>query len=395
MMRMFMSILAVGLFLAPLGCAQTTNQVANAVGTFGLKFFSQVQEGAPKNYVFSPYSISAAFASILPVTSGETRSEIQSTLGLDTLISQEMVIFNARHLSPEGKVASLANGWFVQKGLRLSAPIRHNSALVQEVDFASNPEGARRKINKFVSKATRDLIKEVFPPGSVTRNTQLALANSLYFESEWQNHFKSELTKTGDFHGLGGKKEKATLMTVQHLKLDFKEIPELEAKAIAFPYDGGAYHMLIIVPDQPDGLQALIDHSSDPMGFSTFVEGYTRTPFSNVVLPKFSIQTSIDALQKPLSKMGLESIFRTDSADLRIVEGGGLALDEAVHKALIEVDEIGTRATAATGFGLIPLSARIDGGDFVVDRPFMYLLANRDGNTVLFMGTVVSPGVKA
>lgn len=62
-----------------------------------------------------------------------------------------------------------------------------------------------------------------------------------------------------------------------------------------------------------------------------------------------------------------------------------------LHKAVIEVNELGTEAAAATGISIAAMS--LDVGPKVVfnaDHPFAYVLA--DGQTVLFVGDYVGIG---
>ena len=48
--------------------------------------------------------------------------------------------------------------------------------------------------------------------------------------------------------------------------------------------------------------------------------------------------------------MGLTDLFDANKADLsRISRGGGLYVTDAIHKAVIDVNEEGTVASAATG----------------------------------------------
>lgn len=63
---------------------------------------------------------------------------------------------------------------------------------------------------------------------------------------------------------------------------------------------------------------------------------------------------------------------------------------QAVHKATLDVDEAGTKATAVTGIGITPYSARIF-DTLVFDRPFMIFIVDQTTNNVLFMGKIVNP----
>lgn len=61
---------------------------------------------------------------------------------------------------------------------------------------------------------------------------------------------------------------------------------------------------------------------------------------------------------------------------------------QALHKAVIEVDEVGTTAAAATTSGITPFSLP---KTFTVDRPFFFFIYHEDTNCMLFMGRVIDP----
>ena len=68
--------------------------------------------------------------------------------------------------------------------------------------------------------------------------------------------------------------------------------------------------------------------------------------------------------------------------------------DEAIHKTHISLNEKGTKAAAVTYFGLKAATAMKDENkyiDIVFNRPFMYIIKDKDSNELLFMGTVYTP----
>ncbi|HEY9831673.1 MAG TPA: serpin family protein, partial [Stenomitos sp.] len=65
-----------------------------------------------------------------------------------------------------------------------------------------------------------------------------------------------------------------------------------------------------------------------------------------------------------------------------------LSLSKVVHKTFVNVDENGTEAAAATASGL---SASKDIHSFRVNRPFIFLIRDRQSDSILFLGRVVNP----
>jgi len=72
-----------------------------------------------------------------------------------------------------------------------------------------------------------------------------------------------------------------------------------------------------------------------------------------------------------------------------MVEGGGLHLATVEHEAVIEVDEQGTRAAAATGGAM----ASSHGPTIEINRPFLYVIRDQGAGTILFVGRVTDPTV--
>jgi serpin B len=65
-----------------------------------------------------------------------------------------------------------------------------------------------------------------------------------------------------------------------------------------------------------------------------------------------------------------------------------LHIAAVVHKAYVDVNELGTEAAAATGigFGLTSLPPR-----FIADRPFVFLIRDNRSGSVLFLGRLMNP----
>ena len=61
-----------------------------------------------------------------------------------------------------------------------------------------------------------------------------------------------------------------------------------------------------------------------------------------------------------------------------------LFLDDVIHKAVVEVDEKGTKA-AATAVGVESASMPIT---FKADHPFMFMIKDNKNDAILFLGQV-------
>lgn len=67
----------------------------------------------------------------------------------------------------------------------------------------------------------------------------------------------------------------------------------------------------------------------------------------------------------------------------------GIYISKVLHKAVIEVNEEGSAAAAATVVEMKE-SAALDPVSFVADRPFVFIIADDTTGTILFMGKLSS-----
>ena len=125
-----------------------------------------------------------------------------------------------------------------------------------------------------------------------------------------------------------------------------------------------------------------------------------QTIFSNnktkvnveVSLPKFKIQSTID-MNEVLKSLGIRDLFDEDYADLSNIGKlmPPLFVSDVLQKAVIEVDETGSEAAAATVVkGRVSRVQKVF-EVFKVDRPFVFLLRDLQTGMLLFQGRVTNP----
>lgn len=83
---------------------------------------------------------------------------------------------------------------------------------LEKTDFRTNPESVRERINEWVSNMTKGHIRDLLPGGSITEDTDLVLANAVYFKGLWAHRFEPSNSKRDIFYASGSQNSVVTFM---------------------------------------------------------------------------------------------------------------------------------------------------------------------------------------
>jgi serpin B len=155
-------------------------------------------------------------------------------------------------------------------------------------------------------------------------------------------------------------------------------------RALALPLRGQALELLIIVPDDFASFEQQLD--ADVLAQ---VRENMATTVVSVGLPRFELETQLE-LTDELQALGMASPFVDDRSFDAIMERLGV-ITAVVHQTVIEVDEKGTEAAAATGIVITKTNALVPEAELVVDRPFLLAIRDAPTDTLLFFGRVLEP----
>ncbi|CAN9513436.1 unnamed protein product [Ophioblennius macclurei] len=208
------------------------------------------------------------------------------------------------------------------------------------------------------------------------------LLSYIYFKGTWATPFVPELTRDDVFNVDENKKVPIKMMNMEQ-DFDIYYDASVNTSVLHLPFNS-SNSMLLLLPDD----MATLESAICPGHVTKWLRWMKRRRY-DVSVPKFSIKSSY-SLNEVLTQMGMTDMF-SDRADLTgISEGQKLAVSEVVHKATLDVDEIGATATAATGIGITLLSFRhIPVIKF--DRPFMVVVTDRNAGDYLFIGRIMDP----
>lgn len=361
---------------------------ALAVTEFSVRLFQESREEG-ENTLVSPLSVLCALAMTANGARGETMAQMETLFGMPISELNEYLYVYTQAL-PEGKTyqLNLANSLWIRDDGRIQVEedfLRTNATWYDAGVYQAPFDNSTVKdINAWVSENTDGMIDHVLD--RVPEETVLYLINALCFEAQWKNIYYEHQVRDGVFTTEEGDARDVELMysnEYQYLEDD---------KAVGFMkfYDDEAYAFVALLPKEGVRLRDYI---------ASLTGENLRTMLSNVqdtkvetAIPKFQSEYTVE-MKEILQTLGMTDAFDPEQADLSGIgetSTGLLYINQVLHKTYIAMDEQGTKAGAATvvatGEGAAPPT---EVKTVYLDRPFLYLIVDREAGLPVFMGTVM------
>lgn len=356
-----------------------------------------VWETDHENLMISPLSISMALAMTINGAEGQTYGDMKEALYLSGMELDEIneafqsLIDLLVTVDPAVTVKIANSIWY-----RDELPVEQDfldrvreyfDARIQGLDF-QDPASVD-VINDWVAENTEGMIEEIID--EIPDHMVMYLINALYFKGDWLRPFDSDDTQPADFKLENGETVEVDMMEQEG---NFAIYSSNEVKLIELPYGDSLYTMTVLMP------------AAEYMPINQFVEekltadnlaGWrsslqAESAETTIKLPKFEFEYEID-YNDILKAMGMEIAFDEGAADFKgiaDVSPQNLFISEVKHKTFIRVDEEGSEAGAVTsvGVGIDSLPPQM-----IVDRPFVFIIYERESGTNLFMGVVKNPAL--
>ncbi|WP_246255321.1 serpin family protein [Cyclobacterium plantarum] len=366
---------------------------------FAMDLFHQFQKKEVPNQFYSPYSIHQALSMAMNGNEGEVLEEFVRVLryegmGLEEAneAAQSLTKF-LLELDPKVRL-SIANAiWYKQEwevNPDFEETVRNSfGAEVGGLDMA-NPQSVN-VINNWIEQNTEGLIKDMLD--AIPPNAAMYLVNAIYFKADWKYRFNASNTREAPFYVSPGNEVAVDMMRMEEAA-SLRYFSDGGLEYLEIPYSTGQYNMGVIISDD-----FALDEKLQGFSFEDLEYWRENANEANFILqmPKFKLRYKMDKMNEDLMAMGLEKPFHPSPMNFTKLFAHPtepMYISRVIHDALIEVDERGSEAAAAT---IVEVSYTSVGPHqprvFALDKPFVFLIQDKHSGAILFMGKLSDPSL--
>lgn len=368
--------------------------MTDAQNSFSFSLFEKsLQSDSDKsNVLISPPSIFMDFAMLYNGASGKTKTAMENALhingfDLETINSSQSELMTNLPKLDLGVTINMANAiWYSEdkepKSSFLSVNQDFYKAKIQKADF-NNPQ-TKTDINNWVNKNTKGKIPSIIE--NISPGETMFLLNAVYFKGQWKDEFNPKLTQNRVFHS------KAKDFEIPFMFKDKRQnyLRNQELRIVELPYGDGNFSMFILLPSKEKSVIELARKLN--LQYFSDLKSEMKSTSVKLYIPKWESSFSADNLKENLSSMGMGIAFENNAEFPNVFEKESTKISQIKHKTFIKVDEEGTEAAAATSIGMVTTSMPMPSEEEMdVNRPFMYLITEKDSGTIFFLGSVQDP----
>ena len=390
----------------------------SAQAGFSAELFRKIQnaeQDKDKNLLISPVSVSLALGMAMNGAKGETLTEMQKVLGggltADALngyyAGWSDYLLGERKVSYYGITEESRFDWITEKSAPVTLAnaiwIRDNEEMIHvpqpflqtTADYfragafkAPFDETTVADINNWCDENTHHMISKVID--RLSEIDVMVLANALTFEDVWATPYEDYKINDGKFKASNGEERDVQMLH------GTEGIYLSDGKATGFlkSYRDPRFCFAAVLPNEDITLDEYIagfdgEALDKLLSSGEGCEVITKTP-------KFCYDYSV-TMNDALSALGMPTAFLPGDADftgLNDAEGMDTWIGQVFHKAHIDLSESGTKAAAVTVITMSATGAMEEEPEkpkpkyVTLDRPFMFMILDRENNLPVFIGTV-------
>lgn len=375
-------------------------QTVDASTAFAMDLYQQLRKTDSPNRFFSPYSIHVALSMAMAGNEGEALEEYLEVLRFGDQTVEE-ANKGAKELTEfllqvDPKVKThIANSMWYRQDYLVKSTFRqvledYYKAEVAGIDVL-DPKSVDI-INGWIERNTEGLIKDMLD--EIPPNAVMYLVNAIYYKADWKYRFDAGKTKTEPFYITPDRPVEVDMMSLGEAAA-MKFYGGNDYSYLEIPYSTGQYSMGVILPNGHN-----IEEIEEEITLENLNLWRNQARETNLLLkmPKFKLKDKRKNMAKDLMDMGLRIPFVFDARNFTLLFDNPtdlLKISGVTHDAVIEVDEKGSEAAAATVVGVVELVSTGPSKPpvFTLDRPFIFFIQEKHSGAVLFMGKLGDPSL--
>ena len=338
-----------------------------------------------ENYLISPYSIEIVLNMLKDGANEETKEEIESLIG-------------NRNLNINNDSVKIANAIFIKKDYE---DIIENT-FINKINNKYNGNvfysdyNTTDIINNWVNDNTDGMINNII--NEIPEEFVLGIANAIAIDAKWTYSFLCNDTKQEIF--ING--DNTLMVEMMHNEYNEGSINYIEndnIEGIILPYEE-KLEFIAIKPNE--SLDEFINNFRYEE-INDLINNSRNDKKVNLSIPRFSYNYDYSSFKDDLTNLGIKKVFDEIESDLTNIISReniekkdilNIYVSKAIHKTNIDLNEIGTKASAVTYIQTENYNAVVPEDDIITiefNKPFIYMIRDTDTKELLFFGSVYEP----
>lgn len=389
----------------------------NSQQMFAYSVYERISREYKGNMVCSPLGIEMLYSILRDGARGKTYNELNKVLGISHAEASSMSKDMELPSDTTGTMIDMANLIAVNKQYSLTRSFASKAKRDYGAEVWSKPfnNNTLADINRWIEKKTDGMIPDGLD--GLDASAVMCGINTIFFNGKWQNPFDESNTKPAVFTDITGKRSKVMMMSQ---KAYFRYMKTESFQTLVMPYklrdSKGAkmknYSLYVFLPLAGEGplndenrysFASIMKYLQNnrwgkfqlDLRYYGASEFDNNTPLVNVKFPQMEISTETDVASL-MKSLGVKSAFKLD-ANFSGISKDKIMIDQSKQKAVIRIDEKGTKAAAMTSstFAIGGMSGiRPKQAFFYATHPFIYMIVCEDTNTILFIGQYTHGKIK-
>jgi len=372
-----------------------------------LKHAAKTKVKEMNNKMWSHLSSFMALSTLYKATGGKSREQVGKVLAgttdpdkiidevynwLAEVYSKDLDLIIANKVLTKYYAKKKFNETFIKEG-KFNDKMKVSINSINKGRAMFGKKKLTEKVNQWASNVTNGMIKEVMTEKNNNVDTTLLIINLIYFKGKWKHPFPKENTKKSLFYTNSGPKE--VDMMVLKASLDVGVDNEKVYTRLTLPYSDDQFAMFAYLPKMEDS--QTVEDVKDRLFKKNLCAEFLQSPTEvHVHFPKFDLSKDFK-FTKVLKKAGAKDIFNTKKANFsRLLkdESKKIAITDISQIIKITVDEVGTKAAAATTIEGEEERSVEEPYVLKFDRPFMFNIVHLPTKLPIFGGYIVDPSPK-